>query len=185
MLSSEDVDQGPDRVLPAENLSTSEIDGCVQIRKTKEWPANRDPMSLPTFFRKQCESGGSHPALAVKRNDEWVKWNYNEYLEDVVTTAKAFIALGLERHESVCIFGFNSPEWVFSSIGTIFAGGKVSKIYRISFNRKLGNFEVLKKEAFGIGILFLHLAKYYSDFNRTFKTVVFREDLTLIKIFNE
>lgn len=43
-----------------------------------------------------------------------------------MTTAKAFIALGLEAHNSVCIFGFNAPEWFFSDIGAIMAGGKVS-----------------------------------------------------------
>ena len=70
---------GPDRVLPAENWTTSEIDGACRIRIKKEWPANREPLSLPTFFRKQCESGGNQTALNVKRDGQWVKWSYNEY----------------------------------------------------------------------------------------------------------
>jgi len=120
---------GPDRVLPAENWTTSEIDGACRIRIKKEWPANREPLSLPTFFRKQCESGGNQTALNVKRDGQWVKWSYNDYYRDVVTTAKGFIALGLEAHNSVCIFGFNAPEWFFSDIGAIMAGGKAVGLY--------------------------------------------------------
>ena len=117
---------GPDRVLPADNWSTSDIDGCVKIRSKKEWPANREPLSLPTFFKKQCESGGHQTALNVKRDGVWVKWSYEDYYKDVHTTAKAFVAMGLEPHNSVCILGFNAPEWFFSDIGAIMAGGKVS-----------------------------------------------------------
>jgi long-chain-fatty-acid--CoA ligase ACSBG len=43
--------------------------------------------------------------------------------------AKAFIALGLEPHASVAIFGFNSPEWIIAEIGAIFAGGVAAGIY--------------------------------------------------------
>lgn len=45
-----------------------------------------------------------------------------QYLKDVRTAAKGFIALGLERYHSVCILGFNSPEWFISDISAIFAG---------------------------------------------------------------
>ena len=80
---------------------------------------------MPTWFRKQCESGGNQTALNVKRDGKWIKWSFNEYYNDVKATAKAFIAMGLEAHKSVCIFGFNAPEWFFSDIGAIMAGGKV------------------------------------------------------------
>jgi len=45
-----------------------------------------------------------------------------EYLRDVRTAAKGFIALGLKPHHTVCILGFNSPEWLISNFGAIFAG---------------------------------------------------------------
>lgn len=128
-MSIEEIEKGPDRILPTDNLTTWDKDGCVKIRKTKEWPANRDSISLPTLVKKQCESAGTQTALAVKREGQWVKWNYNEYYNAIVTTAKAFIALGLEAHNSCCIYGFNSPEWFFSDIGAIFAGAKVSKTH--------------------------------------------------------
>ena len=43
--------------------------------------------------------------------------------------AKAFIDLGLEKYGSVCILGFNSPEWHISNLAAIFAGGFATGIY--------------------------------------------------------
>merc|ERR1719400_1928254 len=68
-------------------------------------------------------------ALAVKRNDEWVKWTYTQYLEEVVTVAKAFIKLGLKPAHSVNILGFNAPEWHISAVASVVAGGLTAGIY--------------------------------------------------------
>ena len=68
-------------------------------------------------------------AMAVKRNDEWVKWTYAEYLEDVKTVAKAFIKLGLKPFHSVNILGFNAPEWHISAVAGVVAGGLTAGIY--------------------------------------------------------
>ena len=67
--------------------------------------------------------------MAVKRNGEWIKWNYEEYYEQSKIAAKAFIHLGLLRFHSVCILGFNSPEWFISQMGAIMAGGFSVGIY--------------------------------------------------------
>merc|ERR1711892_774141 len=69
----------------------------------------------------------SPSALAFKQRDiqtgtERV-WTYSQYLDEVRTVAKSFISLGLDRFQSVCILGFNSPEWVISDLAAIFAGG--------------------------------------------------------------
>lgn len=45
------------------------------------------------------------------------------------TVAKAFIKLGLKRHHSVGILGFNSPEWFLADLGAVFAGGIATGIY--------------------------------------------------------
>ena len=68
-------------------------------------------------------------ALAVKRNDQWVKWTYAQYLEEVTTVAKAFIKLGLKPYHSVNILGFNAPEWHISAVATVIAGGLTAGIY--------------------------------------------------------
>ena len=56
-------------------------------------------------------------------------WTWSEYHQDVRTAAKAFISLGMKRFQSVCILGFNSPEWFMSAVGAIFAGGFSCGIY--------------------------------------------------------
>ena len=43
--------------------------------------------------------------------------------------AKAFIDLGMSRFTSVCILGFNSPEWMIADLAAIFAGGFATGIY--------------------------------------------------------
>ena len=68
---------GPDKILPTENLTTTAKDGCVRIRKTSEWPGNRDTISIPTVFKKKCLSAGNSIALGVKRDGKWVKWTYS------------------------------------------------------------------------------------------------------------
>ena len=68
-------------------------------------------------------------AMAVKRNDKWIKWTYAEYLDDVTTVAKAFIRLGLKPFHSVNILGFNAPEWHISAVASIVAGGLAAGIY--------------------------------------------------------
>jgi long-subunit acyl-CoA synthetase (AMP-forming) len=53
-------------------------------------------LKILIYFRNSTKIGGDHIALAVKRENNWVKWTYNEYLADVEAAAKAFIKLGLE-----------------------------------------------------------------------------------------
>jgi len=43
--------------------------------------------------------------------------------------ARGFLHLGLEKMDSVNIFGFNSPEWIIAELGAITAGGMAAGIY--------------------------------------------------------
>ena len=43
--------------------------------------------------------------------------------------AKAFIDLGMARYTTVCILGFNSPEWMIADLAAIFSGGFATGIY--------------------------------------------------------
>ena len=69
------------------------------------------------------EKCSNDKALAVKREGRWEEWTYVEYLETVRSVAKGFLALGLRRQRGVGIMGLNTPETVFSILGSIFAGG--------------------------------------------------------------
>jgi len=121
---------GPDQILPTNALHCWDSRGAVKIRlggpeKIKSAP----PISVPSLLKKCADRAPNKLAMRVKRNGDWVRWTYKEYLNDVRTAAKGFIALGLERYHSVCILGFNSPEWFISDLASIFAGGFAAGIY--------------------------------------------------------
>ena len=79
---------------------------------------------------KTAEEVPDSPAMKTRDdNNQEVVWTYREYLDGVRTVAKAFIDLGLQELQSVCILGHNSPEWVMSGLAAIFAGGLGTGIY--------------------------------------------------------
>lgn len=121
---------GPDQVLPATSLSTSSANGRVKIRFEERGMGARKPISVPGILQKIAQEYSNHPALASKGEDNrWKIVTYKEYEDSVRTCAKAFLKLGLKRYHSVCILGFNSPEWYISYLGAIYAGGFGTGIY--------------------------------------------------------
>ena len=68
-------------------------------------------------------------ALKTKINGEWKEMTWGEYYAQVRTTARAFIALGLEPGKAVSILGNNCPQWFISNLAGIFAGAVPGGIY--------------------------------------------------------
>ncbi|KAG5887359.1 hypothetical protein JTB14_018374 [Gonioctena quinquepunctata] len=122
---------GPDQILPAEDFETTDPDGCVRLRIPENGKAieTTPPISVPGLLRRTAEDFPNHVALAKKVNGNWETITYSDYLQRVRTCAKAFLYLGLENRHSVCIIGFNSPEWFISDLAAIFAGGVAVGIY--------------------------------------------------------
>ena len=120
---------GPDRILPANSLTTTWPDGTVLIRTNDHESSNYPPKSVWTMLQETLARVPDRTALGVKRNGVWVTWTYRQYLEDIQTVAKAFIKLGLKRSHSVNILGFNAPEWHISNIAAVVAGGLGTGIY--------------------------------------------------------
>jgi long-chain-fatty-acid--CoA ligase ACSBG len=95
-------------------------------------------------FKLACKNFPNKVALRVERptprvagkvipptlpREEWTTWSYQQYYDDVWNVAKGFMALGVEQHDAVNIFGFNAPEWHISQLAAGFAGGKAAGIY--------------------------------------------------------
>jgi len=121
---------GPDRVLPANSFTSTYPDGRVEIRYSDRDPRCAEkPISVWTMLNNTADRVPDNIALAVKRNDVWVNWTYNEYREEVKAVAKAFIKLGLKPFHSVGILGFNAPEWHISAVAAVCAGGLTAGIY--------------------------------------------------------
>ena len=120
---------GPDQIIEAETFVATTPESKVKLRTGISKPDDFKPISLPSLLRKAASKGPDHLALAVKRDDKWLKWTYRDYLEETEAVAKALIALGLEPRHGVGIIGFNSPEWFIADLASVFAGGMAAGIY--------------------------------------------------------
>ncbi|XP_039072738.1 long-chain-fatty-acid--CoA ligase ACSBG1 [Hyaena hyaena] len=116
---------------PAEEpLWTTRRDGRVHLRVHPTCPQR--PYTIHQMFRSTLDKYWSLSALGVKRQGVWEDISYSQYYLLARRAAKGFLKLGLERAHSVAILGFNSPEWFFSAVGTVFAGGIITGIYTTS-----------------------------------------------------
>ncbi|CAB0035929.1 unnamed protein product [Trichogramma brassicae] len=122
----------PDQVLSSDVDTTCEANGRVRLKLDGSIDAdNYKPISVPGLLARTAARHPDHPAL-VSRPDatgQRTTITYREYERQVRQVAKAFLHLGLERHHSVCILGFNTPQWFISDIAAIYAGGFAAGIY--------------------------------------------------------
>uniref|UniRef100_A0A8C8EVD0 long-chain-fatty-acid--CoA ligase n=1 Tax=Oncorhynchus tshawytscha TaxID=74940 RepID=A0A8C8EVD0_ONCTS len=114
---------------PAEQLWCSFRNQAVKLRMTKTGLGCKAPMTVHQMFLETVEHYGDLPALASKKEGQWVTLTWREYFQQCRLAAKSFLKLGLERYHGVGILGFNSPEWFISDIGCILAGGFAAGIY--------------------------------------------------------
>lgn len=117
------------KLAPTESTWTVQAEGAVKLLLGSTGSTSRTPVTVVQSVQRAVRHAPTRTALAVKRNDEWVKWTYAEYYESIQAAAKSFLKLGLERFHGVGIIGFNSPEWLISDLGAIFAGGLAVGIY--------------------------------------------------------
>lgn len=95
--------------------------------------ANPHPQKTITqLFKETCDNHQSKPALNFedplnKKNRVIV--TYDEYRRKSRHVARSFLKLGLEPNKSVAVLAFNCPEWFYSEIGCISAGGIITGIY--------------------------------------------------------
>ena len=72
------------------------------------------------------------PALRVKRGGAWQTITWFEYHRQVRQVARALMTLGTRPGQGIAIIGYNSPEWFFADIGSIYAGATPAGIYTTS-----------------------------------------------------
>lgn len=114
---------------PADHLWASSRDKAVRLRMEGSGPASETPITIHQMFLETVESYGDYPALASKKDGQWVTVTWRQYYEQCRAAAKSFLKLGLERFHGVGILGFNAPEWFIADIGCILAGGLAAGIY--------------------------------------------------------
>lgn len=121
---------GPDQVLECHTDTTTEANGRIRI-KLGEGLGAMLPLSVPGILSRTVQKFGDHIALVSRLGPDGTRttYTYREYENEVRIVAKAFLKLGLEKYHSVCILGFNSPQWFISDIAAIYAGGFAAGIY--------------------------------------------------------
>ncbi len=72
---------------------------------------------------------GDRPALRVKRDGAWRTTTWSAYLRDARRVGRALVGLGVPPGKGISIIGYNSPEWLISDVGAIFAGAVPAGIY--------------------------------------------------------
>jgi len=110
----------------------------IPIRRAKRGPASWKPTRVFEMFEK-CVSNAPDSVYWLKEYPEsesdasspmkWKSWTRQQVFDLTQQAARAFIACGLQQWQSVCIIGFNSPEWLSADLGALYAGGIVAGIY--------------------------------------------------------
>ncbi|KAM4616213.1 long-chain-fatty-acid--CoA ligase ACSBG2-like [Polymixia lowei] len=114
---------------PADQLWSTCSDKAVKLRMEGSGPGSETPITIHQMMLETVEGYGDHPALASKKDGQWVTLTWRQYYQQCRAAAKSFLKLGLERYHGVGILGFNSPEWFISDVGCILAGGLAAGIY--------------------------------------------------------
>lgn len=79
------------KLAPAEATWTVQADSPVKLSLGSTESTSRTPVTVVQSIQRSVRLAPTRTALAVKRNNEWVKWTYSEYYESVRAAAKSFI----------------------------------------------------------------------------------------------
>lgn len=85
--------------------------------------------TIMAVMKTTAESFGERTALKTKIDGNWEETTWQAYYDQVKTTARAFMALGLEKGDAVNILGNNCPQWFICDMAAIFAGAVPGGIY--------------------------------------------------------
>lgn len=99
--------------------------------------STEDCTLLDKFSMILTKNNGNSIAMRWEKNnsgddkplDKWEKYTWSEYYQKCNSFSKALINLNFQLNESVCIQGYNSPEWLIAFMGSIMCGGQACGIY--------------------------------------------------------
>lgn len=109
---------------------------CRLAKGVEIWKNNSEnahpQQTIIEFFKNVCEKDPNKPALNYEDPDDnknRIVINYKDYQKISRHVARSFIKLGLEAKKSIAVLAFNCPEWFYSELGCISAGGILTGIY--------------------------------------------------------
>ncbi len=85
--------------------------------------------TIPNRLLQRAKRSPDGQAYYVRERGSWKPASWGSYSDDVKRAGRALIALGFQPGQTVCILGFNRPEWAIMDIATMGAGGAPAGIY--------------------------------------------------------
>ena len=85
--------------------------------------------TVPQMFQSRVQISKNQVALRYKKLGIWHDVTWEQYGEMVRAVCLGLVALGLKPGECVSIIGENCPEWVYTDLGTMHAGGTTVGVY--------------------------------------------------------
>ena len=102
------------------------LSDIVESRPNVDEGSAYPPETVAKTFRKVVEERGDLIALT---SCQGVTYSWKQYYENAHMFARALLANNLKPFETVTVLGFNAPEYMFTALGCIEAGGIVTGIY--------------------------------------------------------
>lgn len=98
-----------------------------------------------SVIRLLLKTDNDKTAFYTKKSNKWIGMKYSEYKTNTLLFSKKLISIfGTTKPINVAIYGFNSPGWMISHMGTIMAGGISVGIYP---TMSTDNFNYILKDA--------------------------------------
>ena len=85
--------------------------------------------TLPKLFRHVVAERGDRVALREKDLGIWRAITWRQYGERARQVGLGLVALGLRPRDVVSVMADNCPEWLYTDLGTLCAGGVTNGIY--------------------------------------------------------
>jgi long-chain acyl-CoA synthetase len=94
--------------------------------------------TVPALFWSRVKEWSDRTALREKVYGIWRDITWREYGEKAKQVALGLISLGLEKGDRVAIISENNPEWLYSDLGILSAGGVTVGIYTTDSPKQVG-----------------------------------------------
>ncbi len=85
--------------------------------------------STPAKLLDNAAKRPDDPAYKVHDGSGWVATSWSDYADETRKAARALIALGVARDNTVAILGFNRPEWTTMAIAAMMVHARPAGVY--------------------------------------------------------
>jgi long-chain acyl-CoA synthetase len=85
--------------------------------------------SIPARLLEQARRQPNRPAYYEKTSAGWTPTSWHDYARTIRRAGRALMALGVAPGRTVCILGFNRPEWLIIDLAAMAIGAAPAGIY--------------------------------------------------------